>query len=89
MTLLVAVLLSLNPYSNGMKIEQQFCQDICLRWCRLNPYSNGMKIELDNAEINITRTFCLNPYSNGMKIEQKHPASIHSFQIVLILILME
>ena len=38
---------SLNPYSNGMKIEQ--ASDIAdfLGDSRLNPYSNGMKIEKD------------------------------------------
>ena len=36
---------SLNPYSNGMKIE--LCLMSWLSWQKqsLNPYSNGMKIE--------------------------------------------
>ena len=37
-------LLSLNPYSNGMKIEFLLfhCHHVAMS---LNPYSNGMKIE--------------------------------------------
>ena len=36
----------LNPYSNGMKIEQNKDYGSDYGNLRLNPYSNGMKIEL-------------------------------------------
>ena len=46
-------LTSLNPYSNGMKIELIWVRTYT-PVSRLNPYSNGMKIEQDkkvNAEV--------------------------------------
>ena len=58
---------SLNPYSNGMKIESTAKQRLGIASC-LNPYSNGMKIEFFETFKGKT-SFCLNPYSNGMKIE--------------------
>ncbi len=36
---------SLNPYSNGMKIERDISRQVSRTWTCLNPYSNGMKIE--------------------------------------------
>ena len=37
--------MSLNPYSNGMKIELETTFGIPKEQICLNPYSNGMKIE--------------------------------------------
>ncbi len=36
---------SLNPYSNGMKIEHKIIKLVLWENFCLNPYSNGMKIE--------------------------------------------
>ena len=40
----------LNPYSNGMRIEQQLATLVTIKIC-LNPYSNGMRIERIIKEI--------------------------------------
>ena len=37
--------MGLNPYSNGMKIEQALTATVTPDSMSLNPYSNGMKIE--------------------------------------------
>ena len=41
--------IGLNPYSNGMKIEQFVDEDVVEGLDCLNPYSNGMKIEPPHA----------------------------------------
>ena len=40
-----ASIISLNPYSNGMKIEREPMRLIALS-CRLNPYSNGIVLRM-------------------------------------------
>ena len=79
---------SLNPYSNGMKIERQLSIRTTLQ-TSLNPYSNGMKIEQQSSWLHRARLQSLNPYSNGMKIELTYGAMKRVANDVLILILME
>ena len=50
---------SLNPYSNGMRIEQISCSCV-----RIEPSVDGKAPQW---------TLSLNPYSNGMRIEQGTP----------------
>ena len=37
--------MSLDPYSNGMKIEHNYAYTSVIGFGGLDPYSNGMKIE--------------------------------------------
>ena len=63
------MLLSLNPYSNGLLSE-----DIREGWDfatpeSLNPYSNGLLSETQDYWKVLTYLPCLNPYSNGLLSE--------------------
>ena len=62
-------LLGLNPYSNGMRIEQIYFQKNQLMKS-LNPYSYGIRIEHFFTGILRTYEVGLNPYSNGIRIEK-------------------
>ena len=62
------VTLCLNPYSNGMRIEQML-RCLSLRMECLNPYSNGLRIEQTLKSLVTMKRESLNPYSNGMRIE--------------------
>ena len=61
------MMLSLNPYSNGL-LSERWILSLRRVVSSLNPYSNGLLSENSNARIKAVKN-SLNPYSNGLLSE--------------------